>query len=114
MGAGMHYPDFDTLVALHRHDPQSFDDMRRSMLRAAVESAPPEHRSTLEQLLERIENAHLEAATPIEAAQGAFGMMCESVVQLRDAWGSAQYAVAGWQAAVLIEKVRPGHGGCRS
>lgn len=106
MGASMRCPDFDALVALHQHDPQSFEEVRRSILRAAVDSAPAEHRPTLEQLLVRIEHSRVEADTPMEAAQDAFRMMCDSVDELRDAWQQAQYAVAGWQTAVLLEKVR--------
>lgn len=106
MGASLRFPDFDALVELHRHDPQSFEDVRRSMLRAAVDEAPAEHQAALEQLLVRIEASRAAAATPEEAAEDAFRMMCDSVDNLRGAWESAREAAAEWQTALLIERAR--------
>jgi len=102
-------PDFDALVRLHRHDPHAFEEMRRTMLRAAVDAAPPEHRPALEQLLARIESARADAASPADAAHDAFQMMCESVERLHDAWDSARHAAAELQAAYLIEQARMRH-----
>lgn len=106
MNASSRFPDFDTLVRLHQQDPRAFDDARRALLRSAVEDAPPQHRATLEELLERIEALHDQAETPEEAAQGAFRMMCESVDRLREAWDCARYATAELQAAIVIEQAR--------
>lgn len=106
MGASLRFPDFDALVELHRHDPQSFEEVRRAMLRAAVDEAPDEHKPALEQLLVRIENMRAQAATPGEAVQDAFRMMCDSVDRLRDAWDLARHAAAEWQTTLLIEKVK--------
>jgi hypothetical protein len=106
MGAGLRFPDFDALVELHRHDPQSFEEMRRSMLRAAVDEAPVAHRAALEQLLVRIETARAAAATPDQAAQAAFRMMCDSVDDLRCVWERARVLAAEWQTALLIERAR--------
>jgi hypothetical protein len=106
MGASLYFPDFDALVALHRIDPVSFEDVRRSILRAAVDEAPVAHRPALEQLLQRIERARAEAPSPVEAAEGAFRMMCASADRLCDAWEDVRFAVAEWQTAVVIDRVR--------
>lgn len=106
MGDSLRFPDFDAMVELHRQDPHSFEKMRRAILRAAVDEAPPAHRPALEQLLQRIERVRAQAATPQQAAQDAFRMMCDSVDHLRDAWEVARHAAAEWQTALLIEKVR--------
>jgi len=106
MGSSLRFPDFDSLVDLHRHDPQAFEEVRRSMLRAAVEEAPAQHRPALEQLLERIESSRAEAATPLDAAEQAFRMMCSSMDELHDAWQRARETAAEWQAALLIERAR--------
>lgn len=99
-------PDFDTLVALHRTDPQALEDFRRHMLREAVDFAPLEHRASLEQLLKRIEEARSAASSPIDAASKAFQMMQESVTQLHGGWERALQAVAGLQTALLLERLR--------
>lgn len=99
-------PDFDVLVALHRHDPEAFEAFRRHVLREAIDFAPPVHRASLEHLVQRIETARKEAASPMEAAASAFRMMQDSVEQLQDGWVQALHAVAGLQAALVIERVR--------
>jgi hypothetical protein len=101
-------PDFDVLVALHRHDPDAFESFRRHVLRQAIDFAPPVHRASLEQLVVQIENARTEATSPIEAAATAFRMMQDSVMQLQDGWTQALHAVAGLQADLVIERVRDG------
>lgn len=106
MNASQRLPDFDALVRLHCHDPHGFENMRRTMLRSAVDEAPAQHRAALEQLLVRIEEARADAATPQEAAQGAFRMMCESVDRLHGAWNRARHATAELQAALVIERAR--------
>lgn len=99
-------PDFDTLLTLHECDPDAFERLRRQLLRDAVDAAPPSYRSSLEQLLERIEDARASATTPAESALIAFRMMNDSVRQLRCHWDDALTAVAGLQAALLIERAR--------
>jgi hypothetical protein len=99
-------PDFDVLVALHRHDPEALEDFRRHLLRQAVDYAPLEHRHSLELLLTRIEAARNAASCPMEAAATAFRMMRESLATLHGGWEQALHAVAGLQTAVLIEQVR--------
>jgi hypothetical protein len=99
-------PDFDSLRRLHLDDPEGFEHFRRRVLREAVDSAPPAHRPALETLLSRIDTARQAASTPMEAAQIAYGMMQDSVGQLLKGWEQAQAAAAGWQAALIIERVR--------
>jgi hypothetical protein len=98
-------PDFDTLMALHRFDPQAFEQLRKQMLRQALESAPAVHRPELEQLLLRIEEERATAASPADAALIAFRLMGESLNRLHEAWGQALQEIAGMQASVLIERV---------
>lgn len=99
-------PDFDTLVAMHRHDPDGYENYRRRILRQAVDSAPNVHRADLEDLLVRIEQARNSAATPEEAARIAFDMMNDSVKRLNRSWKRAHYAVAGVQAQLALLKAR--------
>ncbi|HYD97032.1 MAG TPA: DUF3135 domain-containing protein [Noviherbaspirillum sp.] len=99
-------PDFDVLLALHRHDPEALEDFRRHVLREAVDYAPLEHRASLEQLLVRIEEARNAAASPMEAAVTAFQMMQESVTKLQGGWEQALEAVAGLQTTLLLERLR--------
>lgn len=99
-------PDFDVLVALHRHDPEALEAFRRHMLREAVDYAPLQHRHSLEQLLTHIEAARDAASSPMEAAVTAFRLMQESVARLQGSWEQALHAVAGLQAALIIERLR--------
>lgn len=101
-------PDFDTLVALHRESPEAFEALRQRLLNEAVESAPIQHRASLENVLLRIEEARSSAATPMEAALIATRMMQESVGSLSVAWKQAQSRLAGLQATLLIERCRLG------
>jgi hypothetical protein len=109
MNAGIRLPDFDVLVALHRHEPEAFEAFRRHTLRQAVDVAPPAHRPALEQLLRRIEEERATAVTPLEAATKAMRMMADSVGRLHDAWDQAREAVAGLQATLIIERLRAEH-----
>ncbi len=106
MNPNIRLPDFDFLMALHQDDPAGFEEFRRHLLREAVEQAPAAHHPALEQLLSRIETARDAAATPMEAVIAASRMMCGSVDQLHRAWQQAQHAVAGWQAATILERFR--------
>ena len=99
-------PDFDVLSSMHADDPEAFEQFRRHVLREAIDKAPQAHRPALEKLLDRIEEARAGAATPYEAVVVASRMMHESLNQLQAGWRQAQEAVAGMQAALLIERVR--------
>lgn len=106
MGTEDQLPDFDTLAAMYRHDPEGYEHYRRRILRQAVDSAPSVHREDLEQLLVRIEQARNEATSPEEAARIAFDMMNDSVRRLNRTWKRAHYAIAGVQAELALLKAR--------
>ena len=106
MGLEDQLPDFDTLVAMWKHDPDGYENYRRRILREAVDSAPHAHRADLEDLLVRIEQARHTAASPEDAARIAFNMMNDSVQRLNREWKHAQYAVAGVQTDLVLLKAR--------
>lgn len=99
-------PDFDSLAALHRQDPEALEIFRRHVLREAVDAAPAAHRPSLEQLLMQIESAREAAETPMDAATVAFRMMCDSVERLQHGWEQALDSIADLQAALVIERLR--------
>ncbi|MFC7514949.1 DUF3135 domain-containing protein [Herbaspirillum sp. GCM10030257] len=99
-------PDFDTLVALHRQDPEALEIFRRHLLREAVDTAPAEHRPSLEKLLDRIEVARSSAKDPADAAVIAFRMMQDSMNLLHESWDKAMYEVAGLQTTLLLDRMR--------
>jgi hypothetical protein len=101
-------PDFDTLSRLYRDDPAAFETFRRHILRQAVDEAPRQHRPALEELLLCIEANRQRAATPADAALGAFQMMRQSVSQLGAAWQLGLQSLAQLQADTLMQKLRAG------
>lgn len=101
-------PDFDTLSRLYQEDPAAFDSFRRHLLRQAVDEAPRRHRPALEELLLCIEANRQRAATPADAAVGAFQMMRQSVGQLNAAWQLGLQSIAQLQADALLKKLRAG------
>ncbi|MDB5773711.1 MAG: hypothetical protein JWM42_4085 [Burkholderia sp.] len=106
MRLGPSLPDFDTLVTLHTSDPEAFEHFRTMLLREAVDAAPSHHRPGLEELLCNIERARQTAATPMEAVIAASRAMMDSVEQLANGWRQARFAAAGWQTAIIIERLR--------
>lgn len=103
-------PDFDVLAALHRQDPEALEQFRKHLLREAVDSAPPAHRPSLEQLLICIESERKTATCPMDAAMIAFRMMRDSVERLHHSWGNALHTVAELQTSLLIERLRSNSG----
>lgn len=101
-------PDFDTLSRLYKEDPAAFDHFRRHLLRQAVDEAPRRHRPALEELLLCIEANRQRAATPADAALGAFQMMRQSVGQLNAAWQLGMQSLAQMQTETLMTKLRAG------
>jgi hypothetical protein len=101
-------PDFDTLSHLYKEDPAAFEAFRRHLLRQAVDEAPWRHRPALEELLVCIEASRLRAATPADAALGAFQMMRQSVSQLNAAWQLGLQSIAQLQTDALIRNLRAG------
>jgi hypothetical protein len=104
-------PDFDTLSRLYREDPEAFECFRRHLLQQAVEEAPQRHRPALEELLICLEVNRQRAATPADAALGAFQLMRQSVTQLNAAWQLGMKGIAQLQADVLLAKMRTGQTG---
>ena len=101
-------PDFDTLARLYQEDPAAFDSVRRQLVRQAVDEAPRRHWPALEELLLCIEANRQRAATPAEAALGAFQMMRDSVGQLNAAWQLGLQSIARLQTDALLKKLRAG------
>jgi len=101
-------PDFDTLSRLYREDPAAFESFRRYLLQQAVDEAPRRHRPALEELLLCIEANRQRAATPADAAVGAFQMMRQSVSQLNAAWQLGLQSLAQLQSDALLKKLRAG------
>jgi hypothetical protein len=106
MSLGPTLPDFETLCALHRDDPESFEYFRTKLLREAMDSAPPIHHPALEKLLCGIERRREAAATPMEAVIAASRAMQDSMEQLVNGWAQTRGAAAEWQAAVVIDRLR--------
>lgn len=107
-------PDFDTLSRLYREDPEAFESFRRHLLQQAVEEAPQRHRPSLEELLICLEANRQRAATPADAALGAFQLMRHSVSQLNAAWQQGLKGIAQLQADTLMAKMRTGQAGVRA
>ena len=75
-------PDFDTLLALHRHDPTALDRLQRKLSSQLVQHAPDSTRRRLQGLQFRI-NMELERAGSPEARyQRLSHLMYESLAEL--------------------------------
>lgn len=75
-------PDFDTLLSLHRSDPDALDTLRHRLSRKLVDRAPGDARRRLEGLQFRI-NMELERAGSGEARYRRLSrMMYESFAEL--------------------------------
>jgi hypothetical protein len=106
MNTDVKLPDFDTLSRLYKEDPAAFEAFRCHLLRQAVDEAPRRHRPALEELLLCIEANRQRAATPADAALGAFQMMRQSVSQLNAAWQLGLQGIAQLQTEALIRNLR--------
>jgi hypothetical protein len=106
MNLGPPLPDFDTLAALHRDDPDAFEHFRRKLLKEALDSAPPVHQPALQELLGSIERTREASATPMDAVIAASRAMQDSAARMVKAWGQARVLAAGWQTALVIERMR--------
>lgn len=97
MNTEVRLPDFDTLVALHRQDPEAFEQFRQHALQHAVNAAPLHCRPALDELVEAIDAARHRATSPEDAAVIAFRLMQGSVNQLQNSWLLAQNAIVSLQ-----------------
>ncbi len=99
-------PSFDELLALHQSDPTALEALRVRMLRDTVAAAPAHLRPALEHLVFRMDKARDGAATPLEAAAAASKLMMESLSQLQGAYEHLQYAGAGLETQLTMEKMK--------
>lgn len=106
MSLGTRLPDFDTLMALYKEDPEGFEEFRKHLLMDAVGRAPKEQRPALELVVKQIDAARDTASTPVESMLIAFKAMQDSLAQLRNGWQKAHYALAGLQTSLIIERLR--------
>jgi hypothetical protein len=98
-------PDFDMLLKLYQDDQEAFEALRMHLLQEAVDSAPPDRRNSLERLLGRINTARA-GLTPQQAASQAFGMMADSLQELRISWQQACFAMSELQTHILLQRIR--------
>lgn len=106
MNSVMQLPAFETLVALHAKDPAAYEEFRRQLLQACIDSAPAIHRPDMERLRKRMDEVRADAATPVEAAAAASRLMVDSCIRLRAAMAPLASASAGLQTVVLLSKFR--------
>ena len=106
MSLGRRLPEFEVLITLYKTDPVAFEALRSELLRDAVGRASQEQRPALEAILRQIETTRDATANPIEAMLLAFKLMQESMAQLQNSWTEVQQAVAAWQTALIIERLR--------
>lgn len=75
-------PDFDTLLAMHRENPESLEKLRRRLTRKLLRSAPDSTRRRLEGLQFRIEMELQRATNPTARCVRMAGMMHDSFARL--------------------------------
>ena len=99
-------PTFDMLVALHKQNPDAYEEFRRDLLRSCIDEAPESHQPGLELLYQRIETVRATARAPLEAAASASRLMIDSCLTLRQALGDLVDATAAMQTVLILEKFR--------
>lgn len=77
-------PDFDTLVHLHKENPEELERLRLELTSAILENSPPEARRRLEGLQFRINMELRKARTPEARCVKLSSMMHESFAELND------------------------------
>ncbi|MEX0740938.1 MAG: DUF3135 domain-containing protein [Pseudohongiella sp.] len=75
-------PDFDTLLAMHRDNPESLEKLRRRLTRKILRSAPDSTRQRLEGLQFRIDMELQRASNPTARCIRLSGMMHDSFSRL--------------------------------
>ncbi len=99
-------PSFETMVAFHQRDPVGFEQFRIETLRNAIDALAPELRPSLCRTLHTIEVVRDAAKSPLEAATRTFSLMCESLIDLQDAWHEINYANAELQTLIVIDELK--------
>lgn len=75
-------PDFDTLLAMHRENPESLEKLRRRLTRKLLRSAPDSARRRLEGLQFRIDMELQRATNPTARCIRLSSMMHDSFARL--------------------------------
>lgn len=75
-------PDFDTLLAMHRENPESLEKLRRRLTRKLLRSAPDSTRRRLEGLQFRIDMELQRATNPTARCIRLSDMMHDSFARL--------------------------------
>ncbi|HDZ09572.1 DUF3135 domain-containing protein [Pseudohongiella sp.] len=75
-------PDFDTLLAMHRENPESLEKLRRRLTRKLLHSAPDSTRQRLEGLQFRIDMELRRATNPTARCLRISDMMHDSFSRL--------------------------------
>lgn len=75
-------PDFDTLLSLHKEDPQELDKVRADLTNAIFENASESSRRRLEGLQFRINMELRRARTPLAGCVKLSNMMHDSLMEL--------------------------------
>ncbi|OFE12199.1 hypothetical protein PHACT_02835 [Pseudohongiella acticola] len=75
-------PDFDTLLAMHRDNPEALEKLRRRLTRNILQSAPDSARQRLEGLQFRIDMELRRASNPTARCLRLSDMMHDSFARL--------------------------------
>ena len=75
-------PDFDTLLAMHRENPESLEELRSRLTRKLLRSAPDSTRKRLEGLQFRIDMELQRASNPTARCVRLSDMMHDSFSRL--------------------------------
>lgn len=82
MGNHRDLPDFDTLLAMYREDPDSLEEIRSELTERLLDRVPDETRRRLEGLQFRINMELRRARTPQARCLKLSTMMHDSIVEL--------------------------------
>ena len=98
--------DFDALVALHKKDPEAFDQFRTRLLLDFIASAPAEHRSSLVRLKEEADAVRVAARSPLECAAAAAALMSGAASRLGAQFEALLEECANNQTLHLMQRLR--------
>jgi hypothetical protein len=101
-------PEFDALHQLFCDNPSEFEIVRHRLLQEAVEMQAERHRPGARRLLEKMESVRSGAASPLEAAGGAFMLMLDSYSDLQRAMSGLQHERAYLETIMLINRAKRG------
>lgn len=98
--------DFDAWAKLAREDPAEFERRRQAVLRASIDTAPPEHRQRLEGLQFQLDLERQRAGSALASCLKLNSLMWTGFFRLRRELngmvdGSAKEASPGTSAEVI-------------